>query len=44
VGVSNYNVWQFIIKNIMQKYYLWELVENDAVVYVQTDPKGGLVV
>jgi hypothetical protein len=44
VGVSNYNVWQFIIKNIMQKDDLWELVENDAVASIQTDPKGDLVV
>jgi hypothetical protein len=44
VGISNYNVWQFIIKNILQKDDLWELVENDAVAFVQIDPKGDLVV
>jgi hypothetical protein len=44
VGVSNYNVWQFKIKNILQKDDLWELVENDAITSIHTDPKGGLVV
>jgi hypothetical protein len=42
VGVSNYNVWQFKIKNILQKDDMWELVENDAVAFVQTDLEGGL--
>jgi hypothetical protein len=37
-------VWQFIIKIILQKDDLWELVENDVVVFVQINPKGGLVV
>jgi hypothetical protein len=37
-------VWQFVIKNILQKDDLWELVENDVVVSVQIDPKGGHVV
>ncbi|CAK9869870.1 unnamed protein product [Sphagnum jensenii] len=44
VGVSNYNVWQFKIKNILHKDDLWELVENDAIASVQTNPEGGLVV
>ncbi len=44
MGISNYNVWQFVIKNILQKDDLWELVENDVVVSVQIDPKGGHVV
>jgi len=44
VGVSNYNVSQFKIKNILHKDDLWELVENDAIASVQTDPEGGLVV
>jgi hypothetical protein len=42
VGVSNYNVWQFKIKNILQKDDMWELVENDVVAFVQTDLEGGL--
>ncbi len=44
VGVSNYNVWQFKIKNILQKDDLWKLVGNDVVAFVQIDPEGGLVV
>ncbi len=36
--------WQFKIKNILHKDDLWELVENDVVAFVQTDPEGGLVV
>jgi len=42
VGVSNYNVWQFKIQNILQKDDMWELVENDVVAFVQTDLEGGL--
>ncbi len=37
-------MWQFVIKNILQKDDLWELVENDVVVPVQIDPKGNHVV
>jgi hypothetical protein len=34
MGVSNCNVWQFQIENILQKDDLWELVENDAGAYI----------